>query len=552
MVHANGREVPDIRAEAPLPVVGAVLSESSPAWEINEALDTYLADELATLRGYQEAIQGEERVFAHPVRVVKVLYDFANKKIAPEAYAAALLHDVAQDLSNPARSQYAARALAAYRQKITDTEKATVPRKGAKGLAAPKKWENIVAILADLDTVEEASEVARFHDYENPKLRKILRSNKDTVVRSGLWDPKDKVRLVDSSRLRTLVEDVTPQAIFVKAAEMYDNLAHRPPSDRALFQDVYDTLSFYAPVVYIKGFDAFESALKTLAEGWQMRLSGNYDEKLAKAERQISSLGSDEHCIAVGNAVLKRLLGVEVDFSSVTTNLTKHGVLFAVSEFSYDGFSPRDTTRAIMRRKGTTSTVRKNDVNVSQEATDLLGITVVAPNAVQMMKIFGDLVQGYLRELYSQENEDIRPASSPSRQESIHVSGPTKLIEAIRKSLIRREISSSVLDRDVDLRIKNFRTAKIGLHFGGTDEIGEFRDVGVEIQVQSEADRKAARVDELQSHLAYKNPGQFTSGDLRHLNLARYRLGAVRKGATTEQRMARINAQIDMALRGNK
>lgn len=549
MVHANHTELAPSPAY-PIPSNNEARRDPSlPSCEISETLDLFLKDELETLHAYQDAIGGDARVVEHPIRVVRVLHDFADKKIAPEAYAAALLHDIAQDLDDPARSQQAARALFTYKQKLEAHAPAMrVIRKPGTNLHKGKRWEEVVSILADLDTVEEASEIARFHDHDNSGLCETLRSREDIEVPAQLWDPRAKVRLVDSGRLQALVRDVTPQAIFVKAAEMYDNLTYRPPSDRALFQDVYDTLSFYAPVMYIKGFDAFESALKTVAEGWQMRLSGGYEHKLENAEQQIDSLGSDEHCMASGAAVLKHLLGADVTFDPVITNDSKHNVLFAVDDFSYTPeFGPRDAVRAIMRRKGITSTVKKNEISETQDATDLLGMTLIAPNRVQMIKVFGDLVVGYLDQLAATDTTDIMPASSPSRQESIHVSGPIPLITAIKKELDRRKVKESAFDELVHMQVKHFKTAKVGLNHRSVDESGEEHMQGMEIQVQSEADRKASRVDGLQSHLAYKNPGQFKTADLRFLNSRRYRIGIVHPGATTAVRVAKLEAQIATA-----
>lgn len=477
---------------------------------------------------FRDETGGGERIMEHAWRTTANLYAFGNGRVDKATFRAAMLHDVAQKVHDPLVGIYATQAMQGYWDRLTDT-------------GDPER-DKIFAVLADLDEVEEVSEYARFGEHACPEYQVVLQSHKDIAVPTELWS--EPVKIVSSRHIKNLEHTVAPQAVIIKAVEMLDNLTHRPPSDRALLQDVYDTLSFYVPWCSAKGYDALESALVNRAESWMLRKAGNTSE-LNKASVRRAELGSDEQIIEAAQLVINALTHRRVPLRSVIPRDThNHEMLFATGRMT---LGSGEELKIVFRRKSDASTANLaiRHPEFGRDFPDLCGMTIIEPNDEAALVTFAGLV-GAFREFARSGNNELalKPAKSPKRKESIQVSGTKKHSRRVREHLRRAGMTEDDISAEVDFPGYPITAAKIALHATIEDSDGITRTRPFEIMVMSRYSRKGYRVGE-ESHIGYKRKGEIRPKDLKSMNRKRHSLLDINPTVPTKLRTAKLLESID-------
>lgn len=180
-----------------------------------------------TLEGYfqGEGVNEREDLVAHAKRTMKLVEEFAVRKLPPEAIYAVLLHDVADRFHN------------------RDSQKCTPERRQAAGLALADVFTNpetgvaceqglyVASLLADLIATEKASYYHRLRVAGSipEDIREIITDRYEGSVPAEAWRQVEP--FVDVEQMAKFLDKTNIEAVIIKACELLDNMRY-PSSSR--------------------------------------------------------------------------------------------------------------------------------------------------------------------------------------------------------------------------------------------------------------------------------------------------------------------------------
>ncbi len=406
----------------------------------------------------------EPRALDHPLRVAKILHDFAGTMLPQEAFEATLLHDVVEraEAKEGLQTKNAKQVLLGYFD-------------GMKG--EEDKSIYVSSLLADMSLVEEAAETYRTAENEDPHLKEILSGNTtDQAIKVQHW--MEKSRVINVETMHELLEQVNLESVLIKAAELLDNLTYVPPKDRSLIQDIFEAESFYAPLCEILGFDGLSMALRDAA-------ARNRSEKSGNTLIQAQALEMRDNVIDAGSidSVVEAIFGDNALTAPVLGQLSDHGVRIDEVIASLNGAE----LAGVARVKSVGSLALKLARGAGERPMDIVGMTFVANDVTEASIFFHAL----LARLKNIDVAQLQPA--PSRKEAVHIRGDSSYISEYTKHM----------DPDIEVDEKPeepgaYQVAKVTALFFGV--------IPVEIQVQTKDDRKNGRIGTA-SHTTFKDGG---------------------------------------------
>ncbi len=407
----------------------------------------------------------EPRALEHPLRVAKILYDFAGDMLPTETLEAALLHDIVERYENTDSLQRPNAKIVLqeyFDDKNTDNDKKIF----------------VSSLLGDMKTVEDAAETYRTAYDEDPRLAEIL-SGKPTseIIRPQHWFAQSKT--VDVEKMQILLEAVNLESVLIKAAELLDNIIHTPPKDRSLIQDVFEAESFYAPLCEILGFDGLSMALRDAAAHNRFNKSGN-NFVLNQAVELVNTVEAEGSI----DAVIVKLFGDDALNEPVLGRLSEHAVRVDEVIASAGGIE----LAGVARVKSVGSLALKLARGAGEPPMDIIGITFIAEDVKMASRFFHALLARI------EELPDVDPVPAPSRDEAIHIRGDSDFVTEFLKD--------ASPDAKIDIKVQPagaFQVAKVTLKM--------HHKVPVEIQVQTKEDRKNAR-EGYAAHIRHKDGGR--------------------------------------------
>lgn len=324
--------------------------------------------------------------------------------------------------------------------------------------------------------------------------------------------------------LRDFADTVQLESIYNASIQTLDELTNYFQNiDHLLTPDNQDRATVYkkcmlaegllAPICEVIGHDRLSDAISDVSVKIRYAL-GERQDLIEKAEKQMAQLGSDKEILAATEELISATGNEMITSDKVTDHESEYKLLsreYLVMDDTGEEF------RCIMRRKTIGSWVKKlhkyekeGKQDTIQDALALSYITdqddpdagvlddyntTKSTNPVkQMMRVFGNLVQGALS-----PSSDIQLKPSASRQElgkygGINIRGTQQLINAAREVLAPlfetilqqsgKKLEETVsIDKPVD-HAHDFQTAKI---------TGVFKNIPFEIQTKTALMRKQER-----------------------------------------------------------
>ncbi len=459
--------------------------------EIQLPLGDYYVHELGALEEWRDHHhfydpRSELRLETHPVRVCRILDDFARGLIGEDVHRAALLHDIGQRANSRSNSHTAKEVLYNYCSAVSKQTPSFLQED------ANQRWIYVSTLLSDLDKVESASEAYR-EDLEYPSaLRKILDGN------AKPQKPEDwlhESRLADPTKMAELLDSVNLESVLIKAAEMLDNLQQpHPTKNRAVLQDIHEAESFYAPLCEILGFDGLAMAIRSEASCLRLAKSGN-GRFVQQAEEELAN-HNPAHAAALVEQLLHSIFaGPGADRDAVIAERVigeshEHGIVLGEAYLDHEL-----ENRVIWRVKSVGSLALKIFQSANQQIPgDIIGITLVAKDTDDVASLYETLVRSTV------DNAHLAPVPAPSRSEAYSVQGS----DTFRSSVLGRIATRGLVTvSEIESKPKSngYNVAKVTVQY--QDPEGGSKPQKVEIQIQTADARTNGRIGPA-SHVIYK------------------------------------------------
>lgn len=442
-----------------------------------------------------EGVKEREDLVAHAERTMKLVEEFAVRKLPPEAIYAVLLHDVADRFHN------------------RDSQKCTPERRQAAGLALADVCTNpgiemtceqglyVASLLADFILVEEASVQHRL-DVANTipeSIREIITDRYEGAVPAEAWRQVEP--FVDVEQMAKFLDNTNIEAVIIKACELLDNMRY-PSSSResAKLQDVLEAESFFAPLCEVMGFDGLAASLRSQAH--IIRLEGQGKHGLVDDIR--------EQYETIRGAGVRNLVGKIFDAQIITEaavgprseesccNRSIHIGDFVAQNGKLVHGKYRLKTVGSWAAK-----VHEARQNGKPEYTpmDVLGLTVISNTVADQARDFVAFLQ---------QRIDMNPAfqlkKANSKSSAIYVQGTVDYVNAVRWEMwqhgfdIGRCEFAIQDDESVKQRGRKYQVSKVTFLM---DHPELDKGVPVEVQFVTKAERQRSRTGEV-AHIIYK------------------------------------------------
>lgn len=442
-----------------------------------------------------EGVKEREDLVAHAERTMKLVEEFAVRKLPPEAIYAVLLHDVADRFHN------------------RDSQKCTPERRQAAGLALADVCTNpgiemtceqglyVASLLADFILVEEASVQHRL-DVANTipeSIREIITDRYEGAVPAEAWRQVEP--FVDVEQMAKFLDNTNIEAVIIKACELLDNMRY-PSSSResAKLQDVLEAESFFAPLCEVMGFDGLAASLRSQAH--IIRLEGQGKHGLVDDIR--------EQYETIRGAGVRNLVGKIFDAQIITEaavgprseesccNRSIHIGDFVAQNGKLVYGKYRLKTVGSWAAK-----IHEARQNGKPEYTpmDVLGLTVISNTVADQARDFVAFLQ---------QRIDMNPAfqlkKANSKSSAIYVQGTVDYVNAVRWEMwqhgfdIGRCEFAIQDDESVKQRGQKYQVSKVTFLM---DHPELDKGVPVEVQFVTKAERQRSRTGEV-AHIIYK------------------------------------------------
>ena len=441
-----------------------------------------------------EGVKEREDLVAHAERTMKLVEEFAVRKLPPEAIYAVLLHDVAGRFHN------------------RDSQKCTPERRQAAGLALADVFTNpetgvtceqglyVASLLADLIATEKTSYYHRLRVAGSipEDIREIITDRYEGAVPAEAWRQIEP--FVDVEQMAAFLDNTNIEAVIIKACELLDNMRY-PSSSResAKLQDVLEAESFYAPLCEVMGFDGLAASLRSQAH--IIRLKGRGKHELVKDIREqyetIRRAGVRNLVSAIFDAQIITEAAVGPRSEESCPNRSVHIGDFVAQNGKLVYGKYRLKTVGSWAAK-----VHEARQNGKPEYTpmDVLGLTVISKNVKAQAH---DFVK-FLERIDTTPVLDLKKAASKSSAICVH--GTVDYVTTVRQEMEQRGFDIGRCefvvqdDESVKQRGQKYQVSKTTflMDYPGLD-----KGVPVEVQFVTEDERRRSRTGEV-AHIIYK------------------------------------------------
>lgn len=441
-----------------------------------------------------EGVKEREDLVAHAERTMKLVEEFAVRKLPPEAIYAVLLHDVADRFHN------------------RDSQKCTPERRQAAGLALADVFTNpetgvtceqglyVASLLADLIATEKTSYYHRLRVAGSipEDIREIITDRYEGAVPAEAWRQIEP--FVDVEQMAAFLDNTNIEAVIIKACELLDNMRY-PSSSResAKLQDVLEAESFYAPLCEVMGFDGLAASLRSQAH--IIRLKGRGKHELVKDIREqyetIRRAGVRNLVSAIFDAQIITEAAVGPRSEESCPNRSVHIGDFVAQNGKLVYGKYRLKTVGSWAAK-----VHEARQNGKPEYTpmDVLGLTVISKNVKAQAH---DFVK-FLERIDTTPVLDLKKAASKSSAICVH--GTVDYVTTVRQEMEQRGFDIGRCefvvqdDESVKQRGQKYQVSKTTflMDYPGLD-----KGVPVEVQFVTEDERRRSRTGEV-AHIIYK------------------------------------------------
>lgn len=452
------------------------------------AAESAIAAYLDTCR--RAGISTERLDFLEHARTVETLVRVYNDgHVAPEVYAAALMHDLpGRFYSENSADLRREPALVGLLECLTDP------------LISDTSRGFILGLLADLPSVERGAEQCRNYKNNPANLQKIMRGEYKGKIsaKDSLWETDAKIDSVSSfiSNLRDQAVGHSVEAVQIKAAEAIANLQKPAPDDAAALRDVIEAETFYAPLCEVWGLDAMAMSLRSEATKLRYRKMGLQDLLDQAAQLRNEVLKTD---IVDG---LRRMLGAShIDFDYSPNAVVTDDNIETATYYSGTIVGGSLDGRAIRMRLKSIGSIAKKIRNSPNgvSPSDIFAVTIIADSHEQNAKDFIDVVQ----KIRSENMYELRAA--PSKKFALATQGSEIYMrmmdeECEKAGLDIEFVKETYLDKRGKKRErpKEYHVTKCTGVYKTTEHEAPF-----EIQFLDVKNRMEARIGE-QAHIIFK------------------------------------------------
>lgn len=449
------------------------------------------------LEGYfqGEGVKEREDLVAHAKRTMKLVEEFAVRKLPPEAIYAVLLHDVADRFHN------------------RDSQKCTPERRQAAGLALADVFTNpetgvtceqglyVASLLADLIATEKASYYHRLRVAGSipEDIREIITDRYEGAVPAEAWRQIEP--FVDVEQMAAFLDNTNIEAVIIKACELLDNMCY-PSSSResAKLQDVLEAESFYAPLCEVMGFDGLAASLRSQAH--IIRLEGQGERKLIE---EIREQYEKTRQVGVRNLV-NTIFGTEQVETEAVVGLrgeaSCHDRPIHIGDFLAQNGKVVEGKYRLKTVGSWAAKVHEARQNGKPEYTpmDVLGLTVISKNVKAQAHNFVE----FLERIDTTPALDLKKAASKSSAICVH--GTADYVTTVRQEMEQRGFDIGrcefvVQDAEsVKQRGQKYQVSKVTFLM---DHPEVDKGVPVEVQFVTEDERRRSRTGEV-AHIIYK------------------------------------------------
>lgn len=436
----------------------------------------------------------------HADRVASLVNSFAGKLIPEEAIATVYLHDVVDRFANVNSGKYNPEREAVAREVLTDVF--------SDPMMSLEQGNYCSAILADMVTIETASGKHRRDMAPSAKngnnngitseVQGMITDKYNGQIPPDVW--KKTEPLIDFDHMRRHIKDVNLESLIIKACELVDNMRH-PSSSResALFQDVLEAESYYAPIIEALGLEGLAGLLRS--EAHKRRLVGQGKSDCVEAARSVHD--------GIVDAGIISIVGQLFDDDS------RSYILPAVKEDSATGEPPvyigefvTQTTSDTMisgnyRLKAIGSLANKiNRYGGEKLPMDTVGLMVISSDSKQSAIDFANFIEKRV------DMFDLYPAESKTHP--IFIQGSEEYVANVESELGSRGVDPSSYQTKAETRQEaerdGFRQYEVSKVTFMVKNDGE--DIPVEVQFITRDERRRSRLGEV-AHIIYKYLSQF-------------------------------------------
>ncbi len=484
----------------------------------------------AALDGYQRmGIDTRGDLTEHADRVIGGVDAFAGKLLHPLAFVAVILHDIVDRFWNEDSPKFNEERSVAAHELASEAVR-------VMGLTE-EEAVYLSALLNDLVGVEIASGAHRkgvaneviSGSEVNGLPKEIIEMISDSYqgeIPSEVWLATEPY--LDFDHMYNMLYEKNIESFIIKAAELVDNMAN-PSSNResALFQDVLEAESFYAPILEVLGFDGLASVLRSYAH--RRRLI-SYDE--AKGREQIhdtkSSTTTEESgpsgakCIGEAELVIEKIENIGME--KVAQHIFGDNRLLtqpAVGE-DHEGNVPIQIGDLLMdwhgseislgryRLKTVGSLASKMHNKGGVTPMDIVGMTVVSGDVRESARAF----VAFMTERVDCPESGLLEHKADSKERPFFVSGSTEHIGAVKQELRLKGVDEKRVQFEEksseyanERGQKPLEVSKITF-FATIDGI----QVPTEVQFVTQGERERMRTGDI-AHIIYKYLKQLGDDD---------------------------------------
>lgn len=443
-----------------------------------------------------EGVKEREDLAAHAERTMKLVEEFAVRKLPPEAIHAVLLHDVADRFHN------------------RDSQKCTPERRQAAGLALADVFTNpetgmtcaqgsyIASLLADFIATEQASIEHRLQVAGSipEDIREIITDRYEGSIPAEAWRQVEP--FVDVKQMAEFLDKTNIEAVIIKACELLDNMRY-PSSSResAKLQDVLEAESFYAPLCEVMGFDGLAASLRSQAHIIRLKGQGEHDliEEIREQYETIRHVGVRNlvnTIFGTEQVVAEAVVGLRSEESC--PNRSIHiGDFLAKNGKEVEG---KYRLKTVGSWAAKVHEARQND-KLEYTPMDVLGLTVISDTVKDQARDFVEFLQRRI-----DMNPAFQPKKAASKSSAICVHGTVDYVTTVRQEMEQRGFDIGRCefvvqdDESVKQRGQKYQVSKVTFLM---DHPGVDKGVPVEVQFVTKAERQRSRTGEV-AHIIYK------------------------------------------------
>lgn len=455
----------------------------------------------------------------HANRTDGTVFAFGGKLLHPLHRVVSKLHDVADRFYNHDSHKYRqdrqAAALDIISEAIKDME------------LSEKEIIYLCAQLNDLIEVEVASGAHRRSVAQEaksgagmkglpPQIIEMISDSYMGEIPAEVWLTTEPY--LDFDHMNDVLYSTNIEAFITKASELIDNMRH-PSSMRqsALFQDVLEAESFYAPILEVLGFDGLASVLRSLAH--RIRLAHHSEAKERERESGLGvNAGCDDmldgkQCIKLAERKIAEIKQLGVDTIAQHIFGDSRSLSERAVEEDASGEVPIQIGNLLVdlqgnkidfghyRLKTIGSLANKLFHKKGIMPMDIMGMTVVSSDIEESAQAFASFIKNRLDD----EAAGLVAQKADSKKRPLYVQGAPEYIAAVKSQLLLLGIDEDRVQFEKEAHetaeLRGHKTLEVSkaTFFAYIDGV----EVPTEIQFVTKAERERMRTGDV-AHIIYK------------------------------------------------